>query len=423
MGDAPTSSARALYERLLAGAARRPLTVHDVRAELGRQTLFQPHPDDAGLDALAGLLAGRLTHGEVRLEDSIRELERAFAGQPLVHLYGFALRREAGDGAGARASLDALLALDPGDPMAACLDAHLRGQALAAASAQDRLANIARFANTPLLSNPYSLAVGIVFESIRGLQTARVLDVGVGSGAQMEQLLALLGRLPHRLRRLELVGLDPLGEFLTQAQERLAGAAAALIGSVDVVYEPVQGRVESLDDAAIGAITGGGLDVVNATIALHEIPGEAKLAALGNLRRAAPRRLVIAEWNYFLENVLAETSTEFVFNARQVAAGMVAALRERYPIDESRAVVRDWLTQAEGQLTCPPEQRQECFLDVASWRALLEHRGWQVPPVDPSWLTHAAEPAHARVAGEGWYVWTSDYAGATPIALLVATAA
>lgn len=412
---------RAAFERLVADTAIRPAAEREIAAELERQTRYHPEPDHSGLDELAGLLRRRFVDDDLRLDASIEDLERAFAWQPLVHLYGFALRREAGQEAAARRSLDALLEVDPGDPMAAYLDAFMRSEPVVSASEEARMANIAKFASTPLLKNPYSLAVGVLFEAIRGLARARVLDVGIGSGAQMEALLTVLGQLPHHLDRLEIVGLDFMPEFLIAAGERIAAAATALAPKIEVVYEPVEGRVEALDDRAVRAIAGRGLDAANATIALHEVPGESKLDALSNLRRLAPARLVVAEWNYCLENVLSELSTEFVFNVRRVAAAMVAALRERYTIEESRAVVRDWLSQGAGQLTCSSEQRQECFLDVTTWKALLEHCEFKVLAVDQRWPQHAAQPQHAAAATEGWYLNTSNYAGTGPIALLVAS--
>jgi hypothetical protein len=160
--------------------------------------------------------------------------------------------------------------------------------------------------------------------------------------------------------------------------------------------------VEALDDAVADRITEGGpLDAANATIALHEVPGEAKVDALRNLRRLAPRCFVLAEWNYCLENVLPETSVEFLFNIRRATAAMVAALRAHYPLSEARAVARTWLSVAGGQLTCAASDRQECFLDIATWTALLELCGFAVS---------------APVA-------TSRYANGTPIALVTCTLA
>jgi ubiquinone/menaquinone biosynthesis C-methylase UbiE len=412
---------RATFERLIARTASRPAGVEAIRAELERQTLCEPEPVREGLDELAALLQRRFAGDGRGVEPAIAELERAFPATPLVRLYGFALRREAGAAPEARASLDALLDADPGDPMATFLDGHLRSEPVVSESEDQRLANIAKIAATPLLSNPYSLGVGVVFEAIRGREHARVLDVGIGSGAQMTALLALLQRHEHRLKRLEIVGLDLRAESLALAAGRIADAARAVAGETEVTYEAVEGRFEALDEAALRAIAGAGLDAANATIALHEVPGESKLAALRALRRLEPGRLVISEWNFCLENVLPETSIEFVFNARSVAGAMVAALREQHTIDEARSFVRDWLSQGDGQLTCPSAERQECFLQVASWRALVQHCGFDVEPIDAAWLSHATHPGHASVAGDGSHIETSHYAGAVPIALLAAT--
>jgi GRAS domain family len=415
------ASDRATFERLVERTVERPTSADAIRRELARQALYQPEPDGKGLDELAALLQRRLARDGNGLGEAVGELERTFSGTPLIHLYAFAIHREAGENSRARLSLDALLDADPGDPMAAYFDAHLRSQAVAAASEEQRLANIAKLASTPLLDNPYSLAVGVMFDAIREREHARVLDVGIGSGAQMAALLAVLDRNPHRLRRLEILGLDIVPESLTAAASRIGDAAEALAGATEVAYEPVEGRVEALDEPAVRKIASSGLNAANATIALHEIPGESKLAALRALRRLAPARLVIAEWNYCLENLLAETSTEFVFNVRSVAAAIVASLRERYTVEEARAIVRDWLSQGRGQLTCASEQRQECFLQVTTWRVLLQQCGFDVHPIDHAWLSHATYPEHATVAEDGSHIETSHYAGAAPIALLVAT--
>ncbi len=413
------SGDRAVFAEIVAATAGRWGTDATIRAGLERQTPYERDARRVGLDALSTLLKRRLACGEGDLDADIQTLGREFGAEPLVQLYAFAIYREAGEDDGARASLDALLGVDPDDPMALHFDALLRSRPIATASEETRLSNIAKLAATPLLANPYSLAVGVIFDAIRHEETARVLDVGVGGGAQMARLLELLRERKHGVRRLEIVGLDHFREFLAAAGERIAAASEALAGKVEVRYQPVHASVEALVESDVRTIAGERLHAANASISLHEISGEAKLAALANLRRVAPATLVIAEWNYCLENVLAETSCEFVFNVRSVAAAMVAALRERHTIAEARAVVGDWLSQGKGQLTCAASARQECFLEIASWKALLEQSGFAVVPAEQRWLEHAAVREHASIDTSGWYVRTSDYGGATPIALLV----
>jgi hypothetical protein len=83
--------------------------------------------------------------------------------------------------------------------MAVFFDAFRRSEPVLPVTEEVRMANIAMLASTPLLRNPYSLAVGVLFQAIRGRGRAGVLDVGVGSGAQMEALLNVLRRLPHQI--------------------------------------------------------------------------------------------------------------------------------------------------------------------------------------------------------------------------------
>jgi SAM-dependent methyltransferase len=401
---------RRAFEELVAATAGLPRAAADLRRQLGRQLAFQIGAEESGLDELAALLAAWFEGA--RDLDTVARLAEAFPRQPLVQLYVFALRREAGDPAAA-SSLAALRALDPGDPLAA----QLAAAQVAAASEEERLANIARLATTALLRNPYQLATGAIFELIRGREAARVLDVGVGSGAQLAELLALLRAHEHRLRRLELVGLDFIDQFLETAGARIAAAKAP--AGVEVVYLPVRGRVEELDEAQARALRGeAGLDAANATIALHEVPGERKLAALRNLRRLAPAHLLLAEWNYHLENTLPTESAAFVFGVRSVAADWVAALRGRYSHDEARAVVRDWLSQAGGQIRCPADERQECFLPVASWRALLERSGFGVATAEERWLAYAELGDVASLEDGGMWIATSRREGHAPVALL-----
>jgi GRAS domain family len=408
-------SERGWFERLVADTAYRPRSSAALRVELERQLPLQTEPCEVGLDELAALLARWLAGN--RDLDAVASLASAYPAQPLIHFYAFAMRREAGDVEAANRSVAALRELDAADPLAAQIAAHLAGEPVAAASEEVRLANIAKLAATPLLRNPYQLAVGAIFEAIREREVARVLDVGVGSGAQLIELLTLLCAHEHRVRRLELVGLDFMDEFLERAGRRIADARAP--GRTEVVYVPVRGRIEELDDAQVREIAGeSGLDAANATIALHEVPGVRKLAALRNLRRVAPAHLLVGEWNYCLENTLPETSVEFLLNVRQASADFVSALTERFTHDEARAVVRDWLSQAGGQLTCSAAQRQECFLHVASWQALLEHAGFGVAPVEERWLAHAEHGDRASIEDSATWIATTRYAGWPPIALL-----
>lgn len=411
---------RAAFEELVAGTAQRPRGAADVRRDLEGQLCYQAEPHGDALDELAAALTPAL-HG--RVDDALpalADLAHAHPRQPLCQLYWCAALLEAGHAQHVGTALGAWRQVDPSDPMAELLALALADEEIPGITEQRRLANLAKFAATPLLRNPYRLAVRSIFEVIRDREGVRVLDVGVGSGAQMCALVDLLGRESHGVRRIEIVGLDFVESFLAAAGDAISDRAAPLTGRVDVRYRPVPARIDALSDAELERLVADGpLDAVNATIALHEVSGEAKLDALHNIRRLAPARFVLAEWNYCLENTLPETSVEFIYNTRRFLSAMVAALRERHHHAEARAVARDWLSMAGGQLTCPAPRRQECFLDATTWIALLERAGFAVAP------PRQELPAHADPAGSAWiddsYVATSRYANGCPVALIEAS--
>ena len=394
-----------------------------IRGALAGQLSYQPEPTEAGLDELSQCLAAHFASPDRALGRAAARLAERHPSQALCHLYAFAIQRELGDDGAASESLAALLHTDPEDPIAQMFALALAGERIVAASDAQRLANIAKLAATPLLHNPYQLAVGAIFDTIRDCEQARVLDVGVGSGGQIVELVRLLTGTYHRLRRLEIVGLDFVEGFLQTASEKIAAAAAPLGSRVEISFEPVYGKIEGLDRSTIDLIRGQRLDAANATIALHEVPGEHKLTALANLCDLAPRRLVIAEWNYRLENTMPATSVEFVFTVRSVAAAIVAALSQTHTSGDARDVVRAWLSQAGGQLTVPARQRQECFLDVTTWVALLDHAGFAIVRPDRALLDHADDGERASIPAGGLWVETSRYARTVPIALILATAA
>jgi hypothetical protein len=395
---APAVSGRADFERLVHETAYLPATPTEVVADLRRQLAYQPDGSEDGLEALGPALLRALGWDPAGALPELRRVAAEHPAQPLAQFYALAVARAAGDVAAVEEALAALERADPGDPVVELFGLELAGKPIPGITDEERLANIAKFARTPLLRDPYQLAMRTVFEAIRDQQHARVLDVGVGSGSQLCELLRLLADEEHRVRRLELVGLDLVPEYLRASVEAIHARARELAGQVDVAYEPVEGRIEACDAALLARLAGErGVDAVNATIVLHEVPGEAKLAALDAVRRLRPGRFVIAEWDFCLENVLPSTSVRFLWGVRRVVAAMVGAVRELYPLEEGRKVAHNWLSLAGGQLTSPASERQECFLEVATWKALLARSGFELTsPVVPGPIT-VLEAAPRRV--------------------------
>ncbi len=412
---------RATFETLVRENALRPNTTAEMRRELERQTLLHPTPVRDGLDELAdvvfGVLAGQF--GLDRADSALSQLALKYPAQPLCHFYQFAARFQMGDRKGAIVSLERHLQLDPSDPIAEMLLLHFQGKRIPDITEEIRLANIRKAAATPLLKNPYLLAVGTIFETIKDREHARVMDVGVGSGAQMVELLDLIQHRPNRLKRLDLIGLDFVEGFLETAGRNIANKARDLAGRTSVSFRPVRGYIERLDEPMLREIVPEGkLHAVNATITLHEVPGEDKVVALQNLRRLNPKMVIIVEWNYLMENVLPESNLEFLFNVRKVAGEWVAAVRDYYPFDGVRAIVRDVLGQAGGQVTGPAAMRQECYLPVTCWRALARACGFEIVAPNLDLLQYADRQEMAAIGDGAWYLAAYQQGGATPIAMI-----
>lgn len=409
------------FERLVRAAAHRPVTAEAVLGELVFQTLFFPNPDRSGLDELAGALltalSGRLSDARDRLSDVVRQ----YPDQPLCYFYLFAAQCQAGDRGAAVDTLGRVSDMRPEDPLVDLLLAHFAGKAIPPTTQSARLAFLRKFASTTILRNAYLLAVGAVFEAIKGTAHARVLDIGVGSGAQMCELLGLLERRRHRVRRLDILGLDVVDEFLRTAADAIAARSAQLAPDVAVSFQPVKAHIEELDPStAADIVRGGPLDAANATITLHEVPGERKIDALRNLRGLRPKQVVLVEWNCLLENILPETTVEFFFNIRHIATAWAVGLQERYPLAEAHDVVRAVLAQGEGQLTCPAALRQECYLDAGCWKALLEHTGFSVTNPSATLLEFADRPDRAALDAVPWRLAAYRDRSVTPLVLLEA---
>ena len=413
---------RGAFERLVRNTAYRPVTAEAVLGELAFQTLFYRNPNQDGLEELAeGLVpafSGRLPEARNRLSHLAREHHE----QPLCHYYLFAVHCQSEDLAAAVESLARVTELHPEDPVVDILRTHFEGKTTPQTSDDVRLAYIRKFAGTAILRNAYQLAVAAVFETIRDTDHARVLDIGIGGGAQMSELLSLLERREHRVRRLDVLGVDFVDAFLKTAADAISARARELAPRVMVSFHPVKAQIERLTPSTAREIVEDGpLDAVNATITLHEVPGERKISALQNLRALSPRRVVLVEWNSFLENTLPETSVEFFYNIRRIATAWTVGLRERYPLAEVYEIIRAALAQGQGQVTCPASQRQECYLDAGCWKALLEATGFRTENPRPALLQYTDRPDRAGLGSAPWYLAAYRDQGTTPIVLLEAT--
>ncbi|MFY2561087.1 GRAS family protein [Corallococcus terminator] len=154
----------------------------------------------------------------------------------------------------------------------------------------------------PLASAADALANGVLMELLGQRDEATLVDVGIGQGRQEGRLLKSLSERGALPRRLTLVGVDPSGASLAQAEESTARVARE-VGAV-VRFVGVEATVESLSESTWSVLRGlPGPRVVNAAFALHHVAeepgsvGAVRDGVLRNLRALDPSGMVLCEPN------------------------------------------------------------------------------------------------------------------------------
>ncbi|QSQ21981.1 GAI protein2C [Pyxidicoccus parkwayensis] len=154
----------------------------------------------------------------------------------------------------------------------------------------------------PLASAADAVANALLVGLLRGHSEATLLDVGIGQARQDCGLLRELAKAGALPKRLTLVGVDPSGASLGQAEGAVAEVAREV--GVAVRFVGLETPVESLADATWAALRGVPRPlVVNAAFALHHVAetpdsgGAARDRVLRRLRALEPTGLVLCEPN------------------------------------------------------------------------------------------------------------------------------
>ncbi|CAM3459401.1 GRAS family protein [Corallococcus sp. ZKHCc1 1396] len=154
----------------------------------------------------------------------------------------------------------------------------------------------------PLASAADAVANTLLAGFLRGHDEATLLDVGIGQGRQECNLLRALAKAGALPRHLAVVGVDPSGASLREAQ----GAVTAVAEEVGLSLEfaGLESPVEDLDAAVWSALRGVRRPlVVNAAFALHHVVDgpagarEPRDTVLGRLASLGPVGVVLCEPN------------------------------------------------------------------------------------------------------------------------------
>ncbi|MBL9099718.1 MAG: GAI protein2C [Myxococcales bacterium] len=151
----------------------------------------------------------------------------------------------------------------------------------------------------PHVPQSYAIANQYLAQALRPLAAAALIDIGIGKGAQVVDLLRELAREPGRLRRLRVVALDPSAANLAEAAAVISGLQPELPFQVDVLS--LRALIEQCDAAMLRAAAGDvEATVINAAYALHHTrhaasDTEARTAVLRRLAVLQPRVFTLVE--------------------------------------------------------------------------------------------------------------------------------
>lgn len=239
---------------------------------------------------------------------------------------------------------------------------------------------------TPLVSFGHRTVSAAIDELATRVDSLHLVDLGIGLGAQWNDLFARLARHAHRpALRITGVDLPAPGEHpeaaLRCTGERLASLAAqhGIAFSFEARAEPIEG-IRSVSTRADEAL------VVNAALSLHHVPDEGEA---GSARGATLAR--IASWRparLFLVEPDAEHHA-LSFEARAIEAwrhyGLVFAALDA-TLDRSlgaRSVIEGAFFGREIANVVGAEgaARFERHERIATWRSRLERAGFTASPI------------------------------------------
>ncbi|MDW7692092.1 GRAS family protein [Flammeovirgaceae bacterium SG7u.111] len=149
----------------------------------------------------------------------------------------------------------------------------------------------------PFVKWGHELANTVVFDKLKDRKKAVILDVGIGQGIQIKNLLLKLAQ-SETLEDVLVVGVEPFGDALETAEKIIYDTAGEV--PFNVAFTPIHAFVQDLKANDLkGAMAGHEGDVmVVSSLALHHIQTqEERLHVLNALRELNPAGIVLIEPN------------------------------------------------------------------------------------------------------------------------------
>jgi hypothetical protein len=163
----------------------------------------------------------------------------------------------------------------------------------------------------PFVRASHVVANRMLLDGIGDADTACLLELGTGRGMQLSTLLERIAEEKRRMRRLDIIGIDPVEDNLLATERHLSALRRRL--GFELHFKPVHGLIERLSLAQVRDLMGGDCDalIINSAFTFHHtrhalFDEHERTAILRRFRRLEPAVITLAEPNadHDTENVL-----------------------------------------------------------------------------------------------------------------------
>lgn len=133
----------------------------------------------------------------------------------------------------------------------------------------------------------------VIIKAMQGCEEVTLVDIGIGMGTQMLNLIALAAQLPQ-LKKLHFVGIEPFGDALKKAESGILAQNGKV--PFEIEFTGIEEVAEKVDFSAIPNVKG--KVIVNASLALHHIQSdELRRRTIAGIKQLNPDAFLLIEPN------------------------------------------------------------------------------------------------------------------------------
>lgn len=132
-----------------------------------------------------------------------------------------------------------------------------------------------------------------IIESMQDSPEVTIIDIGIGLGTQMLNIIQSARALPH-LQKLHFIGIEPYGDALQRAGQAILACNGAV--PFEISFTGIQDGAENVDFSTLPKYPG--KLIVNASLALHHIQaGHRRSEVIAQIRQLNPEAFMLIEPN------------------------------------------------------------------------------------------------------------------------------